>query len=173
MRARHYGAGAGRGPEMSPEDIFNAFFGGGMPGGGGGGPMGGGGGGVHFYSTGFGPGMHFRTGGGGMPRRRAAPGQGPAAAEQNQTSPGLGMLMQLLPVLFFILLSFMSQSDNATASMGASRRMPGEDQYFSLTVSTVAVCTRAVDASAPIAILNSSFVLCRIRFHSQMPWQPN
>jgi hypothetical protein len=173
MRARHYG-GAGRGPEMSPEDIFNAFFGGGMPGGGGG-PMGGGGGGVHFYSTGFGPGMHFRTGGGGMPRRRAAPGQGPAAAaaEQNQTSPGLGMLMQLLPVLFFILLSFMSQSDNATASMGASRRMPGEDQYFSLTVSTVAVCTRAVDASAPIAILNSSFVLCRIRFHSQMPWQPN
>ena len=51
------------GQEMSPEDIFNAFFGGGIPGGGGPG--------IHFYSTGFGPGgVHFRTGGPSSSRRQ-------------------------------------------------------------------------------------------------------
>lgn len=122
VHMRHRG-----GQEMSPEDIFNAFFGGGMPGGGGGGA---GGPGVHFYSTGFGPGMHFRAGGGGgggIPRRQQQ--------QQPDTQPGIGMLLQLLPVLLFVVLSFLSQSDTTHGSSASSRPMAGENQYFSLTVS--------------------------------------
>lgn len=113
------------GQEMSPEDIFQAFFGGGMPGGGGGGGPG-----VHFYSNGFGPGMQFRAGGG--PRRGQQQQQQQRGGGQAEPqAPGLGMLMQLLPVLLFMALSFLSQSD--TTQSGSARPMSGENQYFSLT----------------------------------------
>jgi len=110
------------GQHVDPEDIFNAFFGGaGMPGGGG----------VHFYSNGFGgPGMHFRPGG----PRRAHRGGGPQPAQhhqqQQQQTPGFGALLQILPILLMMLLSFTkfgSDTHNAAASM------PGVDRYFSLT----------------------------------------
>jgi DnaJ family protein B protein 12 len=99
------------GQEMSPEEIFQAFFGGGMPGGPG----------VHFYSTGFGPGMQFRAGGPRRPQREQ---------QQQQQQPGVGLLLQFLPVLMILLVSFFSQSND-----GYHRSMPGENQYFSLTVS--------------------------------------
>lgn len=101
----------GAGQEMSPEEIFNAFFGGGMPGGGG----------VHFYSSGFGPGgVQFRAGGG--PRRQQQRGQ-----QQNAEHANFGMLLQMLPVLFFIILSFLSQDHSGSSNTG-------EGQYFSLVV---------------------------------------
>jgi DnaJ homolog subfamily B member 12 len=109
MHMRH-----GGGPqEMSPEEIFNAFFGGGMPGGGG----------VHFYSTGFGPGgVQFRTGGGQRRQQRAQ--------QQNaEQQAGFGMLFQMLPILLFVLLSFLSQNDSSQSAT------TGEGQYFSLVVS--------------------------------------
>jgi DnaJ homolog subfamily B member 12 len=107
------------GQEMSPEDIFNAFFGGGMPGGGGMGP------GVHFYSTGFGGPMHFQYGGG--PRRRQQQ-QTRAQQQQQEQQAAWGMLMQFIPILLFVVLSFLSQS---STSLNA---VPGENQYFSLVV---------------------------------------
>lgn len=109
---------AGGGHEMTPEEIFNAFFGGGGPGGGTGmGP------GFHVYSTGFGPGMHF---GGGMPRNRQPRRQQEA---HDDNAMNLNMLMQLLPLILIILVSFF----NSSTYDSTQRSMPGENQYFSLT----------------------------------------
>ena len=63
--ARRGGGANFNGQEVSPEDIFNMFFGGGMPPGG----MVGMGPGFRVYCTGFGPG-----GGGGLPGGGGAPG---------------------------------------------------------------------------------------------------
>lgn len=41
------------------------------------------------------------------------------------------MLLQLLPILFFMMLSFLA-SDNGSV-IGSSKYMPGEGQYFSLS----------------------------------------
>ena len=114
--------GGGGGVEMTPEEIFNAFFGGGMPGGG----MGPGG--MHFYSAGFGPGMHFR--GGGMPRQQRAR---QAQQQQQQEGSGFGTLVQLLPLIMIMLVSFFSS--DTTFHNPTARSMPGENQHFSLTVS--------------------------------------
>jgi curved DNA-binding protein CbpA len=109
----------GGGPEMTPEEIFQAFFGGGMPGH----RMPGG---VHFYSSGFGPGgMHFRAGGF-PPRNRGQPDH----SQNQQQHPGLGMLMQLMPIIVILLMTFLGQSMDEQSY----RSMPGENQYFSLTV---------------------------------------
>ena len=117
--------GGGGGPEMTPEEIFNAFFGGGMAGG-----MGPG---MHFYSSGFGPGMQFRTAGGMPPRGRGQQQQQQQQNQQQQPQSGLGMLLQLLPVVVILLASFFS-TDTASYA-GMARTMPGENQYFSLLVS--------------------------------------
>ena len=109
------------GQEVSPEEIFNMFFGGGMPGGG----MHAGGPGFHFYTNGFGPGMQFRPG----VNRRQRRGDG----EEQPQAPSLGMLLQLLPMLLIMLFSFFRYDENATA--GASGAMTGEGKYFSLSVS--------------------------------------
>jgi DnaJ homolog subfamily B member 12 len=108
------------GQEMSPEDIFNAFFNGQMGGGGFGGN------GMHFTTTGFGPGFQFRAGG---PQQQQRRGQRPQQEAQQQ-NPGFASLFQLLPVLFFVLLSLLSSS----GSDGTSSMMPGEGKYFMLTV---------------------------------------
>jgi hypothetical protein len=122
---RRGGRGGGvhmNGQQVDPEEIFNMFFGGGMPMGGGGMP-----GGVHFYSTGFGPGMHFRAGG---PRARPRGGGGDAQGPQNQQS-GWNAIMQFLPIILMLLLSF------ARLGPDSSAPMPGENKYFSLTVRTI------------------------------------
>mmetsp|Transcript_40613 Transcript_40613/g.98091 ORF Transcript_40613/g.98091 Transcript_40613/m.98091 type:complete len:424 (-) Transcript_40613:155-1426(-) len=100
------------GQEVSPEEIFNMFFGGGMPMGGGHmrGP-----GGVHFYSN-FGPGPRFR--------------QQQRQAGQNQQQPPnpVQNIIQLLPFFLIMLLSFMNMSDSGERAFSS-----GEGRYFSLT----------------------------------------
>lgn len=124
MRAAGFRRGGGQ--EVSPEDIFNAFFGGGMPGGGGmGGP------GFHVYTTGFGPGMHFQAGG---PRRQQQQQRRP---QQNDAAQSMQMLMQFLPVLLIVILSFFRSGDNSFSSYTTTGNMPGENQYFSLVVSSI------------------------------------
>jgi DnaJ homolog subfamily B member 12 len=104
MHFRRAGAG-----EVDPEEIFNMFFGG-MP------MHGGNRGGVHFYTTGFGPGMRF---GGAVPQRQ------PNA--QQQPAPSLmAMFFNYLPFLIIMAMSFMNlQNNNGQA----------QNRYFSLTVS--------------------------------------
>ena len=127
--ARRGGGGANfNGQEVSPEDIFNMFFGGGMPPGGMGGGMGPG---FRVYSTGFGPG-----GGGGMafggmhPNMRARQQQQQRHRQQQQQHADgiLGTISQLLPLILILILSFfkMSSDNNSTTTTGGNR-------YFSLT----------------------------------------
>jgi len=115
------------GQDVSPEEIFNMFFGGGM------GPGMNPGGGFHVYTGGFGPGggIHFARAGG--PRHRAQQQQqrrrgGQAGAEPE--NPGLGVLLQFLPILLIAAMSFLKFNETEMPR-GA---MPGENKYFSLTV---------------------------------------
>lgn len=105
------------GQEVSPEEIFNMFFGGGMPGG------------VHMRG---GPGMHFYSnfGGGGMrgPQFGRRPGQQEAPQEQ---APGLANMMQFIPFLLILVLSFFNNMGSGGSSTAYSA---GENKYFSLTV---------------------------------------
>jgi DnaJ family protein B protein 12 len=86
--------------EMSPEDLFNMFFGGGgmaMNSGFGGGPFGGG----PVFTASFGPGG-FRT-----TRMRTNMG-GAQAQQQGEGAQGRSLLMQLLPLILLIAFSFLS-----------------------------------------------------------------
>ena len=110
------------GQEVSPEDIFNMFFGGGMPPGAGGfgGP------GVRVYSTGFGPGFAFGGMNGMHPNMRQ---QRQRQQQQQQQDPGFfGQLMQFLPLLLILVLSFFNMPGDTATGVGGSK-------YFSLTVS--------------------------------------
>ncbi|GMI33893.1 hypothetical protein TeGR_g2793 [Tetraparma gracilis] len=100
---RRGGGGMGQG-DMDPDDVFRMFFGGGgAPGGGGGfgGP------GFRVYSNGGGFGG-FQQQRGGRRQERQEGGQ--------EQGGGLGGLAQLLPILFFILLSFVNMEDTATTA---------------------------------------------------------
>mmetsp|Transcript_4041 Transcript_4041/g.5808 ORF Transcript_4041/g.5808 Transcript_4041/m.5808 type:complete len:419 (+) Transcript_4041:89-1345(+) len=103
-----------RGEDINPEEIFNMFFGGGMP------MPGAGGRGFHVYTNGFGgggfgPGVQFRHQ---RPRGNA---------QQQQPAPnGLAMIMQFLPFLIILALSFFSMSDSGSHDIIQNR-------YFSLT----------------------------------------
>lgn len=89
--------------EISPEDLFRQFFGGGF-----GGPFGGGmfdAGPGFVFNMGGGPGIRIHQFGGGVPRRR------PAAAQQAgaQPTPSLwNSLSSLLPLLFLFVLPLLS-----------------------------------------------------------------
>lgn len=112
------------GQEVSPEEIFNMFFGGGMGGVPGGGVHMRGPGGMHFYSSGFGgPGMRRA----GRPRAGAGGGQ---AGQAEPEPAGLAGLLQMLPFLLIMILSFYNMG-----SSGGSSTSRGEGTYFSLTVS--------------------------------------
>jgi DnaJ homolog subfamily B member 12 len=125
--------GGGQG-DVSPEEIFNMFFGG-MQGMNGGGP-----GGFHVYSSGFGPGMQFRAGGV-PPRRRRQPGAAPQGQQQQQPEANpLAMLFQILPMLLIMLVSFMRFNGGDGVSHVTS--MPGEHKYFSLTVRTTSILAK-------------------------------
>ena len=125
--ARHFRHGRGGGAqEVNPEDIFNMFFGGGMPGGGG---MHRGPGGFHVYTNGFG------FGGGGMPQGFRGQRQGPGQQrQQQQAQGGFGQLVQLLPLILIMLLSFFNFNDSGGVMSGGSANMPGMNKYFSLVV---------------------------------------
>jgi DnaJ family protein B protein 12 len=105
-----------RGQEARPEDIFNMFFGGGMPMGGGGIP------GFHVYSNGFGGGF-----GGQQFRQQQARGQRARGQPEQDPPSGFGSLIQLLPFLVILLMSFFHSHGSESGSTGNS--------YFSLTVS--------------------------------------
>jgi len=120
--------GMGRGPggvhfrpgqEVNPEDIFNMFFGGGM-------------GGMHR-----GPGgVHFSTNFGGMPGAfRHQQQQRRRQGQQEPDTPGLANLIQLLPFLVIMLLSFFNVNNDQSSGRGSSggnSRSPGLNRYFTL-----------------------------------------
>lgn len=107
------------GQDVSPEDIFNMFFGGMPPGaaGGFGGP------GVRVYSTGFGPGFAFGGMHPNMARQRAQ-----QQRQQQQDAGLLGQFLQFLPLLMILFLSFFNMPGDSATGVGGSK-------YFSLTVS--------------------------------------
>ncbi|QUC21757.1 uncharacterized protein UV8b_06000 [Ustilaginoidea virens] len=91
--------------ELSPEEMFARFFGGG----GGGGAFGSGpfGGGPQFvFNFGGGPGIRVHQFGGATPRRR--PREARDEGEQQQQQGGLQNLMTLLPILIFFILPVLS-----------------------------------------------------------------
>ena len=140
MRHHHRGPGGMHfrpGDEVSPEDIFNMFFGG-MAGGPGGG-MHRGPGGMHFYSTFGGPAGGFARAAQ-QQRQRQQQQRGAAGPAQDDPGPGLGNLIQLLPFLLIMALSFMNMTESGTKT--ATSHSVGENRYFSLTVSVSAVCAR-------------------------------
>jgi DnaJ family protein B protein 12 len=117
------------GQEVNPEDIFNMFFGGGMPGG-----MGGMGG-MHR-----GPGgVHFTTNFGGMPRgfrQQHQRNQQRRQQQQEEEPPGLANLIQFLPFLIIMLLSFFNMNnDYSTGGGGSGSKSAGLNRYFTLAVS--------------------------------------
>lgn len=107
------------GQEVSPEEIFNMFFGGGMPGG------------VNMRG---GPGMHFYSNFGGAGMRGAQFGRRPGQQQEarpTEQATGLGNIMQFLPFLLILVLSFFNSTGNSGHSASYSA---GENKYFSLTV---------------------------------------
>ncbi|MCJ1287000.1 hypothetical protein MMC26_006347 [Xylographa opegraphella] len=103
-----------RGPmfddEISPEELFNRFFGGGLGGGGGGfGPFGGdifGGGGSPFvFNLGGGPRYRVHQFGGGRPQRR--PREANGTPEERQAS-ATSILTNLLPLIILFVLPLLS-----------------------------------------------------------------
>ncbi|KAF2262303.1 DnaJ-domain-containing protein [Lojkania enalia] len=93
--------------EISPEEMFRQFFGGGM-GGGFGGPFGGGlfdTGPGFVFNLGGGPGIRVHQFGGGRPRRRPGTAQPPGSEPQPSISNALS---SLLPLLFLFILPLLS-----------------------------------------------------------------
>lgn len=117
-----YAAGFPRGPngqEMSPEDIFNMFFGG-MAGPGMGRGAGFGGPGFRVYTTGFGPGGFYVH----NPAQRQRAG----AQQQQQERASWAQLVQLIPIIVLFFMSFLSIPQTQEVGTGGS-------PYFSLTQS--------------------------------------
>jgi DnaJ family protein B protein 12 len=105
--------------EISPEELFNRFFGGGGLGGGPfGGPFGGGfGGGPQFvFNMGGGPGFTVHRMGGATPRRRPQGANGEAAPPPS----GLSAFTQLLPLLLLFILPLLSSLFSGSSSSGPS-----------------------------------------------------
>ena len=94
-------------------------FGGGMPGG------------VNMRG---GPGMHFYSNFGGAGMRGAQFGRRPGQQQEarpTEQATGLGNIMQFLPFLLILVLSFFNSTGNSGHSASYSA---GENKYFSLTV---------------------------------------
>lgn len=107
--------------EISPEELFRQFFGGGM-GGPFGGPLGGfGGPGFVFNMGGGGPGIRIHQFGGNAPRRR------PHNHENARPPSPLEALRSLLPLLLLFILPLLSSlfSGTSTSSRGPSIRFDG------------------------------------------------
>ncbi|OAP60862.1 hypothetical protein AYL99_05864 [Fonsecaea erecta] len=104
----------GRGPmyedEISPEELFNRFFGGGM---GPGFQFGGGFGGPQFvFNMGGGPGFTVHRMGGTRPRGR------PREAQSGPAPTGLSALTQLLPLLLLFVLPLLSSFFTGSSNSG-------------------------------------------------------
>jgi DnaJ family protein B protein 12 len=151
---RPAGGGGGvhfrQGQDVSPEDIFNMFFGG-MQGGGGMGP------GVHFRSAGFGNAGHAfaRQQQQQQQRQRAQRGgRAPTGQAQREQPQGFSFqnLIQMIPFLLVLLLSFFNMTD-----YGSEPTMRGENQYFSLVVSSVCLFPCSSLGSDIACLLRPSF----------------
>jgi DnaJ family protein B protein 12 len=128
--ASQRGAGGRAGPmfedEISPEELFRQFFGGGMGGpfGGGMGGMGGFGGPGFVFNMGGGPGIRIHQFGGDRPRRRPH-----NHAEAQPTSP-LETLRSLLPLLLLFVLPLLSSLfSGASGPSGPSVRFAAQPPY--------------------------------------------
>ncbi|RPB05077.1 DnaJ-domain-containing protein [Choiromyces venosus 120613-1] len=120
------GRGAFEG-EISPEDLFNIFFGGGGPGGdlfGGG--MGG-------FQTFGGPGIRIRQFGG-QRRRPAQPASGREQTQQQEQSP-MRILIQLLPLIIFFILPILGSfftGDNSEKLRGPMFKLDRVPPYTAM-----------------------------------------
>ncbi|KEY74637.1 hypothetical protein S7711_05066 [Stachybotrys chartarum IBT 7711] len=120
--ARDMGGGMGGGmwgeEELTPEEQFARFFGGGGFGNGfgGGGPFGGG---PQFvFNMGGGPGIRVHQFGGARPRRRPRDAQ-----DAQQQQGGLQTLLSLLPILIFLVLPMLSSLFSGGSSSSGTPRM--------------------------------------------------
>ncbi|KAF2740653.1 DUF1977-domain-containing protein [Polyplosphaeria fusca] len=105
--------------EISPEEMFRQFFGGGM-GGGFGGPFGGGifdTGPGFVFNLGGGPGVRVHQFGGGRPRRRPGTAQPPGSEPAPSASNALS---SLLPLLFLFVLPLLSSIFSSSPAPGPS-----------------------------------------------------
>ncbi|WPH02198.1 Hypothetical protein R9X50_00505300 [Acrodontium crateriforme] len=105
--------------EISPEELFRQFFGGGM---GMGGPFGGGlggfgGGGPFVFNLGGGPGIRVHQFGGNRPRRR------PHNHENATPTSPLAAIQSLLPLLLLFLVPLLSSLFSSSGPTGPSIRM--------------------------------------------------
>ena len=132
------GGGGGRGgvnfhgQNVSPDDIFNMFFGGQMPGGM---HTSGGMGGFRVHTANFGGPQGFSFGGGAPQRQRRGQPRQQQEQEAQQDNP-FGMLLQLLPVILMMALSFFGMPDTGSG-VGGVKGHTGGSKYFSLTVSNI------------------------------------
>ncbi|OSS43425.1 hypothetical protein B5807_11824 [Epicoccum nigrum] len=118
--------GGGFQEEMTPEELFRQFFGGGF-----GAPFGGFDTGPGFvFNLGGGPGVRVHQFGGGRPRRRPGTAQPPGREE----SPGIGgALGNLLPLLFLFVLPLLSSLfSGGSSSSGPSFAFTPQREYTCL-----------------------------------------
>ena len=118
--------------EISPEEMFRQFFGGGM--GGGFGPFGGFDTGPQFvFNLGGGPGIRVHQFGGGRPRRRPAdPNEPMQTPVQNLSST----LSSLLPLILLFLLPLLSAIFSGSSSSGPSISLSRSPPYTKAHTST-------------------------------------
>ncbi|EGD93852.1 J domain-containing protein [Trichophyton mentagrophytes] len=116
--------------EISPEELFNRFFGGAA--GGGFGPFGGGifdGGPQFVFNMGGGPGFRVHQFGGNRPRRRPRDTNEP---DPSQTPPGVASLSQFLPLLLLFILPFLSNLFSSTSPSTPSFKLHTPDPPHTL-----------------------------------------
>ncbi|KAL9115398.1 MAG: hypothetical protein Q9227_000719 [Pyrenula ochraceoflavens] len=117
--SRSPGAGRGFDEEISPEELFNRFFGGG----GAFDPFGGMGGGQQFvFNFGGGPGFRVHQFGGTRPRRRPREANG---GEGESAPSGFSALVQLLPILILFILPLLSSLFSGSGTTGPQFRFDG------------------------------------------------
>ncbi|KAI4262627.1 MAG: hypothetical protein L6R42_002199 [Xanthoria sp. 1 TBL-2021] len=127
--------GGGRGPmfedEISPEELFNRFFGGG---GTGGGPFGGFDSAPQFvFNLGGGPGFRVHQFGGGRPRRRPREANG----DPNQAPQSAGsVLSNLLPLLILFVLPLLSSIFSSSTPAGPSFRFDTPEPPYTMQRTT-------------------------------------
>ncbi|KAI4117571.1 MAG: hypothetical protein LQ345_002225 [Seirophora villosa] len=123
--------GGGRGPifedEISPEELFNRFFGGG---GMGGGPFGGFDTGPQFvFNLGGGPGFRVHQFGGGRPRRRPQEANG---SSERAPQSAMSVLSNLLPLLILFVLPLLSSIFSSSSPSGPSIRFDTPEPPYTM-----------------------------------------
>ncbi|KAL9591787.1 MAG: hypothetical protein Q9179_007370 [Wetmoreana sp. 5 TL-2023] len=122
--------GGGRGPmfegEISPEELFNRFFGGG---GMGGGPFGRVTSPQFVFNLGGGPGFRVHQFGGGRPRRRPREANGDTGQAPQSA---MSVLSNLLPLLILFVLPLLSSIFSSSAPTGPTFRFDSPEPPFTM-----------------------------------------